>query len=199
MVGRLGGRARGLWKASAAGLRLRSGKEGRAVRASSEGPLGIIRQHLVSEAIRRLASRRAARALSEARARHPRLGFSGDEIVTRPRSKNFGTPDEWLSGVATPIGGREENRFAGTNTKADVVFAFFGYNESYAGAEGLDAFRKQLSDWITHTLAQRYNGRTAPRLVLFPIAHERSGNLIYQMEGRQPAAGALPRGRGDFA
>ena len=26
------------------------------------------------------------------------LGFSGDEIGTRLRSKNFGTPDEWLSG-----------------------------------------------------------------------------------------------------
>ena len=62
------------------------------------------------------------------------LGFSGDEINTRPRSKNFGTPDEWLSGLAQPIGGYEDNRFAGTNTKADVVFAFFGYNESYAGA-----------------------------------------------------------------
>ena len=28
------------------------------------------------------------------------LGFSGDEIATRLRSKNFGTPDEWLSGLA---------------------------------------------------------------------------------------------------
>jgi glucose/arabinose dehydrogenase/lysophospholipase L1-like esterase len=105
------------------------------------------------------------------------LGFSGDEIATRPRSKNFGTPDEWLTGVGAPIGGREENRFAGTNTKADVVFAFFGYNESYAGAAGLEAFRTQLSDWIAHTRAQRYNGKTPPRLVLFsPIAHEDLGN-----------------------
>ena len=33
-------------------------------------------------------------------------------------------------------------------------------------------FRKQLDDWITHTLAQKYNGKTA-RIVLFsPIAHE---------------------------
>jgi glucose/arabinose dehydrogenase/lysophospholipase L1-like esterase len=101
------------------------------------------------------------------------LGFSGDEIVTRLRSKNFGTPDEWLSGKAAPIGGYEENRFAGTNTKADVVFAFFGYNESYAGQEGLDAFKQQLDGWITHTLAQKYNEKTAPRIVLFsPIAHE---------------------------
>ncbi len=105
------------------------------------------------------------------------LGFSGDEISTRPRSKNFGTPDEWLSGLAQPIGGYEDNRFAGTNTKADVVFAFFGYNESYAGQAGLEAFKKELGAWITHTLTQKYNGRSAPRVVLFsPIAHEDLGN-----------------------
>ena len=105
------------------------------------------------------------------------LGFSGDEIATRLRSKGFGTPDEWLSGQAEPIGGYNENRFAGTNTRADVIFAFFGYNESYAGKAGLDAFRKQLDDWIVHTLAQKYNGKTAPRLVLFsPIAHEDLGS-----------------------
>ena len=63
------------------------------------------------------------------------------------------------------------------NTKADVVFAFFGYNESFAGEAGLEAFKKQLTDWITHTLAQKYNGKSAPRVVLFsPIAHEDLGN-----------------------
>src|SRR5262245_20299029 len=101
------------------------------------------------------------------------LGFSGDEIATRLRSKNFGTPDEWLSGKGDPIGGYQENRLAGTNTKADVIFAFFGYNESYAGQEGLSAFKQQLGEWIDHTLAQKYNGKSAPRVVLFsPIAHE---------------------------
>src|SRR4026209_1702192 len=101
------------------------------------------------------------------------LGFSGDEVGTRLRSKNFGTPDEWLSGKGEPIGGLEENRLAGANTRADVVFAFFGYNESYAGEAGLEAFKQQLGEWITHTLAQKYNGKTAPRVVLFsPIAHE---------------------------
>jgi glucose/arabinose dehydrogenase/uncharacterized cupredoxin-like copper-binding protein/lysophospholipase L1-like esterase len=101
------------------------------------------------------------------------LGFSGDEIATRLRSKNFGTPDEWLSGKADPIGGYQENRLAGTNTKADVVFAFFGDNESYAGEAGLAPFKRQLDEWITHTLAQKYNGKSAPRIVLFsPIAHE---------------------------
>ena len=101
------------------------------------------------------------------------LGFSGDEIATRLRSKNFGTPDEWLSAKGATIGGYQENRLAGTNTKADVIFAFFGYNESYAGEAGLPAFKQQLDEWITHTLAQKYNGKTSPRIVLLsPIAHE---------------------------
>src|SRR5215218_928548 len=86
-------------------------------------------------------------------ARYPRhdlvirnLGFSGDEIATRLRSKNFGTPDEWLSGTAEAIGGYQENRLKAANTRADVVFAFFGYNESYGGDAGLPAFRQQLED-----------------------------------------------------
>ena len=105
------------------------------------------------------------------------LGWSGDEVATRLREKNFGTPDEWLSGNPAPIGGYSENRFAGTNTKADVIFAFFGYNESFAGQAGLDKFKTDLTDWITHTLGQRYNGKSAPRIVLFsPIAFEDLGN-----------------------
>ena len=105
------------------------------------------------------------------------LGFSGDEVGTRLRSKNFGTPDEWLAGRAAPIGGYQENRLAGTNTEADVIFAFFGYNESYAGDAGLEAFKASLDGWLTHTLEQRYNGTSAPRIVLFsPIAHEDLGN-----------------------
>src|SRR5438046_7866649 len=44
------------------------------------------------------------------------LGFAGDELTVRLRSAGFGSPDEWL-----------------TSSKADVIFAFFGYNESFAG------------------------------------------------------------------
>ncbi len=109
------------------------------------------------------------------------LGFSGDELTLRLRSKSFGTPDEWLAGKA-PIPepeklvtrhGVRDNRFETTNTRADVVFAFFGYNESFAGQAGLDKFKKDLDTFIKHTLEQKYNGKSAPRLVLFsPIAHE---------------------------
>ncbi|HWA97773.1 MAG TPA: PVC-type heme-binding CxxCH protein [Pirellulales bacterium] len=84
------------------------------------------------------------------------LGFPGDEVTTRLRSAGFGTPDEHLA-----------------FNKADVVFAFFGYNESYAGEAGLPKFEKDLDEFIKETLAHKYNGTTPPRIVIFsPIAHE---------------------------
>ncbi|MBY0524974.1 MAG: HEAT repeat domain-containing protein [Gemmataceae bacterium] len=118
------------------------------------------------------------------------LGFSGDEVAgftdkpdssKRLRSQSFGTSDQWLAGSAPcPEPGRlvsrigvRDNRFETTNTKADVIFAFFGYNESFAGKDGLDKFKKDLEAFIKHALSQKYNGKSAPRLVLFsPIAHE---------------------------
>jgi putative heme-binding domain-containing protein len=109
------------------------------------------------------------------------LGFSGDELTLRLRSQSFGTPDQWLAGNApvpepnrlTTRNGVRDNRFETTNTRADVVFAFFGYNESFAGEAGLEKFRTDLKTFIANTLKQKYNGKSAPRLVLFsPIAHE---------------------------
>jgi putative heme-binding domain-containing protein len=85
------------------------------------------------------------------------LGFSGDELTQRLRSSNFGSPDEWLR-----------------RCEADVVFACFGYNESYGDEAELGAFESNLRRFIESTLNQKYNGESAPRLVLLsPIAHER--------------------------
>jgi mono/diheme cytochrome c family protein/glucose/arabinose dehydrogenase len=69
---------------------------------------------------------------------------------------NHPTPDQWL-----------------TTVKADTILAFFGYNESFEGPAGLENFKGELDAFITHTLAQKYNGASAPRLVLVsPIAFE---------------------------
>ncbi len=84
------------------------------------------------------------------------LGYSADEVAFRPRSLNFGTTDEHLA-----------------MWKADVVLAFFGFNESFAGPEGLEKWKSDLAEFIQHTRGQRYNGESAPRLVLVsPLAHE---------------------------
>lgn len=117
------------------------------------------------------------------------LAYSGDEVngfrdpTKRMRSMDFGTQDQWLSGSApcpqvNKLSSRDqgkvrENRFELTNTKADVIFAYFGYGESFAGEAGLEPFKQNLDAFIKHTLTQQYNGSSAPRLVLFsPIAHQ---------------------------
>ncbi len=119
------------------------------------------------------------------------LGYSGDEIEEskRLRSKSFGTPDEWLNGSA-PVPqhnkkaqgknysepkdeGYDENRFELVGTKPDVIFAFFGYNESFASENGLSQFKDQLAKYLQHLTGQKYNGKSAPKVVLFsPIAHQ---------------------------
>src|SRR4051812_22494499 len=78
------------------------------------------------------------------------LSMSADEITMRPRSQDFGTPDEWLAKV-----------------QADVVFAFFGFNESFKGPEGLPKFRLDLERFIQDTRKANYSGRGPARLVLF--------------------------------
>jgi glucose/arabinose dehydrogenase/azurin len=85
------------------------------------------------------------------------LAAAGDEVMTRSRSENFGTPDEWL-----------------TKTKTDVIFAYFGFNESFKGYEGLEQFKAELSLFLKETKAKNYSGKGNPRIVLFsPIANEK--------------------------
>jgi glucose/arabinose dehydrogenase/azurin/type 1 glutamine amidotransferase len=85
------------------------------------------------------------------------LAVSGDEVVKRARSADFGTPDEWL-----------------TRVKADVIFAFFGFNESFNGPAGLPQFKQDLDHYLKATLAQNYSSKGPPRIVLFsPIANEK--------------------------
>ncbi|MCH2212093.1 MAG: GDSL-type esterase/lipase family protein [Fuerstiella sp.] len=84
------------------------------------------------------------------------LGYPGDELKQRSRADNFGSPDQWLAKV-----------------KADVIFGFFGYNEAFRGEGGLKSFRQNLTEILDGMRQQQYNGRSAPRIVMFsPIAHE---------------------------
>ncbi len=69
---------------------------------------------------------------------------------------HFETPDQWLD-----------------RHDADILLAFFGYNESFDGPEGLDRFKAELDAFVQHTLGQAYNDRTPPQLALVsPIALE---------------------------
>ncbi|HYF34793.1 MAG TPA: PVC-type heme-binding CxxCH protein, partial [Prosthecobacter sp.] len=88
------------------------------------------------------------------------LAFSGDEVHTWHRIDDFGTRDEWLAKV-----------------RADVIFAFYGNNESFKGYEGIDEFKKNLDTFLKDTKAKNYSGKGTPRIVLFsPIALEKLAN-----------------------
>lgn len=104
------------------------------------------------------------------------LGFAADEINVHPRSK--GTPNvEWFlsmkKGDTRPPGNSELVYKAGTDFGADVIFAYWGFNESFRGPKGVDDFKKQLAQYLTKLKQSKFNGESAPRIVLFsPIAHE---------------------------
>ncbi len=88
------------------------------------------------------------------------LCFPGDEPKTRIRSMNFGSPDSHLK-----------------HSGASVIVYFFGFNESFAGQAGVDAFAEQLLELVAANKKQDYSGKGAPRIVLVsPIAFEATGD-----------------------
>ena len=88
------------------------------------------------------------------------LCFPGDEVDLRIRIKNFGDPDKHL-----------------THSKASVVLFFFGFNESFDGMEGIDEYKKNLTELLSETKKKDYSGKGAPRMVLVsPIAFENTGD-----------------------
>jgi len=92
------------------------------------------------------------------------LAAAGDEVVIRHRSENFGSPEDWLKKV-----------------RADVILAFFGFNESFKGAAGLAGFKADLDKFFKNTQAQNYSGKGSPRIVLVsPIAAERHQDPNFQ-------------------
>jgi mono/diheme cytochrome c family protein/glucose/arabinose dehydrogenase len=69
---------------------------------------------------------------------------------------DYETPDQWTS-----------------RHKADIIIAFFGFNESFQGKEGLENYKAELDAFIKHTLSQKYNGTSPPQLaIVSPIAFE---------------------------
>ena len=91
------------------------------------------------------------------------LAFTGDTVTSRPRQEGFASPEDYLK-----------------LCKADVIFAYFGYNESFAGEGGVAKFKNNLGAMIDKYRGVQFNGKSAPRIVLFsPIAHEnlKSPNL----------------------
>ncbi len=88
------------------------------------------------------------------------LAWPGDEITVQPRPEKYADMHAQLAEV-----------------KADVVLAGYGFNESFAGAAGVAKFEADLVAFVAGLRAHRYNGKSAPAIVLIsPIAHENLGN-----------------------
>ncbi len=82
------------------------------------------------------------------------MSASGDRPNSYPRSVGTASMTKYLQHV-----------------KADVVLAFFGYNESYDNKP--DDYKNQLLEFVKKTRGAKPNGKSFPRIVLFsPIAHE---------------------------
>ncbi|MEM7013098.1 MAG: GDSL-type esterase/lipase family protein, partial [Verrucomicrobiota bacterium] len=102
------------------------------------------------------------------------LGLSGDRVANRPRNRGFMPVDDYLK-----------------HLKADVIFSFFGYNESFDGDGGLAKFKDELGKMVDSYRALKPNGESEPRIVLFaPIAHEDLGsrNLPDEKENNERLA-----------
>tara|TARA_B100001123_G_scaffold443547_1_gene589865 strand:- start:1139 stop:2089 length:951 start_codon:yes stop_codon:yes gene_type:complete len=103
------------------------------------------------------------------------------QATTGPRG-HFETPDQWL-----------------TRLKSDVVLAFFGFNSSFDDPRELGRFKKELDAFLKHTAAQKYNGKSAPRIALIsPTAIQpmkgvtngslQNANLILYVEAMREVA-----------
>jgi lysophospholipase L1-like esterase len=102
--------------------------------------------------------------------------FPDKELVIR----NFGRPAEEVG-----IQQRSSDYTALDDPQlafgADTYFCFFGFNESYAGAEGLDNFKNRYGSYLD-TIAKRYprdDTNAPPRFILVsPIAFEPTGDPL---------------------
>ncbi len=86
------------------------------------------------------------------------MSISGDQPDLYPRSKGQMAMTEYLQVV-----------------KPNVIFGFFGYNESYTNKA--EDYKKRLIEFVKNARAAKPDGKGFPRMVLFsPIAHEDTHN-----------------------
>ena len=84
------------------------------------------------------------------------LAWAADSLGLQPRPANFADVEQHLK-----------------HERTDVIFAAFGFNESFAGDAGIDDFRGKLTEYLAGLKTKAFNGETGPRIVLVsPIANE---------------------------
>jgi len=94
--------------------------------------------------------------------RNSHIVVPGTEAYLKPEylgearsSGHYETPDTWL-----------------TRHKIDTVIGYFGYSESFAGAEGLEAYKSELRAFIQYSLKQPYSSKQIQLAIVGPAAFE---------------------------
>lgn len=107
------------------------------------------------------------------------LAWSADEVALRPRPGEFGDTAHHLA-----------------RQQAGVVIGFFGFNESFAGDAGLDAFRRDLGQFLDHVSSQDHNAASGPARVALvgPVAAEPgAGDALETVEEINARIGSYSR------
>lgn len=113
------------------------------------------------------------------------MAWNGDEVAMMPRPYNFirsaevGEPDDPSPGYGFAFDPDKDHRILSAHLKAqqpDTILLCFGANESFQGEKGLATFAANYQKLIDNLQAQKFNGESAPRLILIaPIAQETLG------------------------
>jgi len=115
------------------------------------------------------------------------LGFAADEVNVHPRSDEVPTTEYFLNmkpGTLTATVGKVDVVYtSGADFHANVILAYWGFNESFKGEAGLADFKKALDEYLKKQLSTDY-GKGKPRLVLLsPIAHENLKDPVNYPDG----------------
>ena len=84
------------------------------------------------------------------------LGWPADTAAIQPRPDNFADTEQHLF-----------------HEKADVILVSFGFNESFAGEEGLSEFTQSTRSYVARLQSSAFNCKSGPKIILLsPIANE---------------------------
>jgi glucose/arabinose dehydrogenase/lysophospholipase L1-like esterase len=88
------------------------------------------------------------------------LGFSADTITERLRSQDF-----------------QDHGHTLIDHQPDVILAFFGFNESFAGPQGVEQFRKDLTQFIADVRQLKYPSQTYARGSQTAVSQDKTGDV----------------------
>ncbi|MFV0446651.1 MAG: PVC-type heme-binding CxxCH protein [Planctomycetaceae bacterium] len=86
------------------------------------------------------------------------LGWSGDTITVRLRSQDF-----------------QDHHHTLFDHQPDVILGFFGFNESFAGPQGVEQFKQDLTKFIADVRRLEYPSQTIMRFTEAPIEQDGQG------------------------